>query len=645
LGFKKHLVNSRFSLAWKIYLVALVYFFATRIFLFVDSFEHDSFTIINIFHIFAIGFLYDNLFYLYALIPVSLYLLFIPQFIWQSLIHKIWLHLLILVTLYGLGFIVVAELLFWNEFSVRFNFISVDYLVYRREVTDNISESYPLVMLLSAIFIVTLIAYYWIYPYINHALNIRRQSWKQQITIVLGVFVISMLGMKFIGQNLRTQTESTYIRELASNGPYQFVAAFRNNKLNYREFYRLIDQKEQQARLCEEIKQDNANFLQALPSDSIKREINYAGEEKSHNIMLVMIESLSAEYMGIFGNKENLTPYLDKLSKDSLLFTRLYATGTRTTRGLEAVTLSIPPTPGRSIVKRIGHESHMFSLGNILKSKAYNTKFIYGGRGYFDNMNAFFSGNGYGVIDQNSVAKEEVGFSNAWGMADEYLYKQAIKAADSSYKENRPFFFHIMTTSNHRPYTYPDNRIDIPSGTGRSGAVKYTDWAINNFIEQAKKRVWFDKTIFVFVADHTAGSAGKVDLPINRYHIPLMIYAPKLLAAGEFNKIMSQIDIAPTLLGLMNMSYVSSFFGKDVLLKQYEAGAGRALIANYQHLAYYTQGKLSILSPKQVVHQYINPETNRSEIKSLDDDHLKTTQAYYQGADFIYSHGLNSWRY
>ncbi len=638
------LFNSRFSLAWKIYLIALVYFVATRIFLLVDSFEHNSFTVINIFHIFAIGFLYDSLFYLYALIPVSLYLLLMPQIIWQTKIHKIWLHLLVFVTLYGLGFIVVAELLFWNEFSVRFNFISVDYLVYRREVTDNISESYPLATLLSAIFIVSLIAYYWIYPYINHALNVKRQSWKQQIAIVFTIFFISILGMQFIGQNLRTQTQSTYVRELSSNGPYQFVAAFRNNKLNYREFYRLMDQKEQQVRLREQIKQNNAKFLQTLPSDSIKREISYAGAEKNNNIILVMIESLSAEYMGIFGNKKNLTPNLDKLSKESLLFTSLYATGTRTTRGLEAVTLSIPPTPGRSIVKRIGHESNMFSLGNILKSKAYNTKFLYGGRGYFDNMNAFFSGNGYGVIDQNSVSKEQIGFSNAWGMADEYLYQQVIKAADFSYNANQPFFFHVMTTSNHRPYTYPDNRIDIPSGTGRSGAVKYTDWAINNFIQQAKKRAWFDNTIFVFVADHTAGSAGKVDLPINRYHIPLMIYAPKLLAAGEFNKIISQIDIAPTLLGLMNMSYVSSFFGKDVLLNKDEGGTGRALIANYQHLAYYTQGKLSILSPKQVIHQYINPETNRSEIKTLDENHLKTTQAYYQGADFIYSHHLNNWQ-
>lgn len=627
------------------YLVALFYFFVTRIFLLVDNFENIHFTFTNLFHIFAIGFLYDTLFYLYALIPVSLYLLFVPQFVWKSIIHKIWLHLLIFVTVYALGFIAIAELLFWNEFSVRFNFISVDYLVYRREVTDNISESYPLVTLLSGIFIVSLIVYYWIYPYINQALNIRRESWKQQIVFVFSIFFISMLGMKFIGQNFRTETQSTYIRELASNGPYQFVAAFRNNQLNYQEFYRLMDQKQQQVVLREEIKQDNANFLQTLPSNSIKRQISYAGEEKYHNIILVMIESLSAEYMGIFGNKQNLTPYLDKLAKQSLLFTRLYATGTRTTRGLEAVTLSIPPTPGRSIVKRIGHESNMFSLGNVLKSKGYNTKFLYGGRGYFDNMNAFFSGNGYdGIIDQNTVPKEEMEFSNAWGMADEYLYQQVIKAADSSYNTNQPFFFHVMTTSNHRPYTYPDNRIDIPSGTGRNGAVKYTDWAINNFMQQAKKQAWFDKTIFVFVADHTAGSAGKVDLPINRYHIPLMIYAPKLLAASEFNKIISQIDIAPTLLGLMNMSYVSSFFGKDVLLNKDEGGIGRALIANYQHLAYYTQGKLSILSPKQVVHQYINPETNRSELKILDEDHLKTTQAYYQGADFIYSHGLNKWQ-
>jgi phosphoglycerol transferase MdoB-like AlkP superfamily enzyme len=159
--------------------------------------------------------------------------------------------------------------------------------------------------------------------------------------------------------------------------------------------------------------------------------------------------------------------------------------------------------------------------------------FVYGGRGYFDNMNAFFSGNGYRVVDQSSVDEAEIHFKNAWGMADEDLYRQTLKLADADYARQQPFLLQLMTTSNHRPYTYPDNRIDIKSGNGRDGAVKYTDYAIGQFLEQARQKPWFDNTIFIFVADHTAGSAGKEDLPITNYQIPLFIYAPKMIEASR----------------------------------------------------------------------------------------------------------------
>lgn len=307
------------------------------------------------------------------------------------------------------------------------------------------------------------------------------------------------------------------------------------------------------------------------------------------------------------------------------------------------MTLSIPPTPGRSIVKRLGHESGMWSLGNVLKSKGYDTRFIYGGRGYFDNMNAFFSGNGYDIVDQSSVADEEVGFENAWGMADEYLYTQAIKSADNAYGRSKPFFFHLMTTSNHRPYTYPEGRIDIPSGSGRDGAVKYTDWAIGDFLARVQDKPWFNDTLFVFVADHTASSAGKTTLPVNRYHIPMLIYNPARLAPQRIDKLASQIDIAPTLLGMLNMDYESSAFGKDIF--HMRAEDERALIGNYQHLGLFTPGILSVSSPQQQLQQLINPESPASEIIEVDVDNpnMRRGLVYYQGADYIYQHQLNAW--
>ena len=146
-----------------------------------------------------------------------------------------------------------------------------------------------------------------------------------------------------------------------------------------------------------------------------------------------------------------------------------------------------------------------------MREQGYDSVFLYGGRGYFDNMNAFFGGNGYRIVDQSSVAEAEIRFKNAWGMADEDLYAQAIKVADADHAASRPFFLQLMTTSNHRPFTYPEGRIDIPSGQGRDGAVKYTDYAIGQFLAQAAEKPWFNNTLFVFVADHTSGSAGRED--------------------------------------------------------------------------------------------------------------------------------------
>ena len=153
-------------------------------------------------------------------------------------------------------------------------------------------------------------------------------------------------------------------------------------------------------------------------------------------------------------------------------------------------------------------------------------------------MNTFFGGNGFDIVDRGrgylfgdsftakrtNIKDNEIQFENAWGVCDEDIYKQVIKEADKSYSNKKPFFNFIMTTSNHRPYTYPNNKIDIPSGTGRNGAVKYTDFAIGEFINKIKNKPWYNNTVIVFMADHCASSAGKWELNVDKYHIPAIIY-------------------------------------------------------------------------------------------------------------------------
>lgn len=302
----------------------------------------------------------------------------------------------------------------------------------------------------------------------------------------------------------------------------------------------------------------------------------------------------------------------------------------------------MPPAPGRSIVKRIGLETGFASLGQHLSDAGYDSVFVYGGRGFFDNMNTFFSGNGYRIVDQSSVKESDIVFKNVWGMSDEDLYTQALKLADADFDNEVPFFLQLMTTSNHRPYTFPEGRIEIKPGHGRDGAVKYTDYAIGQFLEQARKKPWFDNTIFVFVADHTAGSAGKEDLPIANYQIPLFIYAPKLIQPGEDAHLASQIDLAPTLLALLNRSYQSTFFGRDLLADN--PLPPRVLIGNCRHLGLFDGTNLAILSPREGLRRHDQALGESVEVFStLTDPLIERAIAYYQTANYDFKQHLLDW--
>lgn len=593
--------------------------------------------------VFFTGLLYDLGFLSYAALPMGLYLLLCPPWLWKRTGHKLWLNVLFGVSLFGMMFSALSEWFFWDEFGVRFNFIAVDYLVYSKEVINNILESYPVYRLVSLLAVIAVVTTFLLRSCLQAGFAAELPSWRQRFTGIGGLVALGLVSFLLLGQESpRGMGGNTYQRELASNGPYQFFAAFRNNELDYAQFFPTLPTAEAARQLRQELQSDNVRFVGTDPLD-IRRHIDNAGEQRKLNVVLVTIESFSAKYMGSFGDKRNLTPNLDKLRRESLFFNNFYATGTRTDRGLEAITLSVPPTPGRSIVKRIGRESGFGSLGQQFVAKGYDSVFVYGGRGYFDNMNAFFGGNGYRIIDQASAPAEEVKFTNAWGMADDDLYTQAMKAADADHASGKPFFLQLMTTSNHRPYTYPAGRIDIPSGDGREGAVKYTDWAIGDFLARARQKPWFDNTVFIFVADHCAGSAGVQDLPVDEYHIPLFIYSPKWVQAREDGQLASQIDLAPTLLSVLGMDYESTFYGRDLLKPQTQPP--RVLIGNYQNLGLFDGKDLAILSPNRLMRRH-DDALGKSVERRVDatDPLIQRDITYYQSASYAYKQGLLNWK-
>ncbi|HET6420956.1 MAG TPA: LTA synthase family protein [Geobacteraceae bacterium] len=626
--------KGRAGLLYLLFLVFMAFSFVTRSVLLVKAFHNLDPSPLLLTKIFAVGFFFDSVTFSYFAIPLALYAILVPDRVYRC---RPLARAGIFICTYLLMFNAVAEYVFFDEFGTRYNFIAIDYLVYTTEVIRNIIESYPVRWIFSSLLVVNILLFLCIRKYVDQACQ-TTTTFRQRLMLG-GIFsLLPVMAYLWVDLSWTSISPNNYADELAGNGIYNLVAAFRNNELDYDTFYVTRDTKQVLGRLRDDIKDEDEKFL-ADDGRDISRFVQAEGTEQRLNVIVIVEESLSAEFLGVFGNSRGLTPNIDRIAKESMLFTNFFATGTRTVRGLEAVTLSIPPLPGCSLVKRPNNEG-LFSWGGIMKLKGYDNKFIYGGRGYFDNMNYFFSHNGFGIVDKTDFGRDEMTFDNAWGVCDEDLFRKVIREANKSYVLHKPFFSIVMTTSNHRPFTYPAGRIPVPSGTGREGGVMYADYSIGRLVAEARKQPWFNRTVFVFVADHCAGSARKIALPIHNYRIPLIIYSPSHIKPARVATLASQIDVAPTVLGLLNFSYPSRFIGRDIL--DSDAGPARAFISTYEKLGLLEEDKLVVLSPKKEVSFYrCDPRDDNTTEIPRQEMLFQDALAFYQGTSYLYKNGLD----
>jgi len=616
-------IKNRYS----IYSAFLGYFilvsFLVRNILLIAAWKHTSFSLLAILKIYLTGLFYDTGTGTLLCTVYALYLLFVPNRFygskWNRFLTIALFFLFVLITLFSF----FAELTFWQEFESRFNFIAVDYLIYTYEVINNINESYPLPLLISGMLLLALVV-----TFIFYKLNLFKKSFNSKISFKNrlitsgGLIIFAVLFGLFVKNAWAERGNSRYENELSKAGIYSFFAAFKNNELNYNDFYSLMDQKEAFKLIRKELTESNSTFINN--GTSIKRTIKGTSTAYKPNVIMITVESLSADFMAHFGNTAQITPVLDSLANQSIFFSNMYATGTRTVRGMEALTLSIPPTPGSSIVRRTDN-THLQTLGNVFKQAGYTNTFFYGGDGYFDNMSHYFGNNGYDIVDRGRkllnetfdgkrtiITNDEVKFENAWGVCDEDIFNVVIKDADEKYRNKKLFNNFIMTTSNHRPFTYPDHKISLPVGT-REGAVRYTDYAIGQFLKNIKNKPWFENTIIIIVADHCASSAGKNEIDISKYQIPCMILNVKNIPPLQIKQMTSQIDLFPTLWSLMGWQYTSNFYGKNVLDPTYEP---RAVLGTYQKLVYMKADSLVILSPQRKVETYLYNKAKNEQLST-----------------------------
>lgn len=582
----------------------------------------------------AVGVLFDAVIATCFALPWAFYDLIVPRPRGRSAgrFETTWAAFWAIVYLFVVILIAVMEFVFWSEFGSRFNFVAVDYLVYTSEMIGNIRQSYPVGTWFACVLAVTIVVWWLTWP---RRWAAETAKWPGRLALFVALAGICALSLAFSRFDTSERDANVEVRELSMNGVYAFFYAFVHNELDYARYYPNLPEDEALAVARDLLTQKGTKFAGA---DGIERSVPADNPIKRMNVILVSVESLSAEYLGILGNPNGLTPELDRLAGQGLLFTNLYATGTRTVRGLEALSVGAPPIPGNSIVRRPNND-RLESLGEELGEFGWASEWIYGGYGLFDNMNAFFAGNGYGVTDRRDIDREKipVHHETVWGVADEDLYSLALAKFDEANASGKPFFAHIMTTSNHRPFTFPEGRVKRPQKT-HEGGVQYTDWAIGDFIRRASDKPWFANTLFVITADHTASAAGKTDLPVERYHIPMIWYAPGNIAPGRMDRLMSQIDIPTTILGWLGIPLKSKFFGYNIF--DLEPGRERAFISNYQTLGYMKHNRLVVLGLQKPPAVMDGTPAQPATGSGIDDETLvREAIAYYQIANRMFRDG------
>lgn len=568
----------RFAPWLSLVVVYLVLGFASRLILWAKfGLDADVSALSLPFLMFA-GLLNDFAESLYLFAPFALYILLLPDRWFRKWWNRAATYTGTLLCIVGLLYLSATEYFFFEEFDARFNLVAFDYLAFPGEVFTDIWEAYPVVQVLLAAITLGVLITYAVRPWLE-AGYAERVRFRERLVLFLPYSALLLLAIVYYPTDALSLSANRVENELLQNGHSSFFLAARTSDIDYESYYLSRPPATNRALLRGQLEGDGVQFTRLAAGRLNRNHAARADGLGQLNVVVVSSESFGAEFSKLHGSDKDWTPNFDDYARQGLWFANTYASGTRTVRGLEAITASFPPIPTVSILRRPGNTG-IATWGSVMQRLGYHTSFLYGGYGYFDNMSAFYEGNGFQVIDRSDI--QNVRFENIWGVSDEDLFDRAIEHFGQEFAAGKPFFSIVMTTSNHKPFTFRpglESEGIKAEGGGRQAGVRYADYALGYFLREAAKQPWFDNTLFVVVADHGARVYGKAAIPLETYEIPLMIYAPRHLAPRQVDTLMTQIDIAPTVLGLLGLPYEAPFFGIDVLNRP----AGQPRIALFSH--------------------------------------------------------------
>lgn len=363
-------------------------------------------------------------------------------------------------------------------------------------------------------------------------------------------------------------SEYSYMNQFAINPVFSLGRSYYNLKKEQRKespLKRSFSEEELKYNIRMIVNDKQARYIS--DENPLLRVTNTEKDEKNYNVIIVLMESFMSKYIGVQGAEIDLTPNFNKLAKEGVLFDKFYATGTRSNRGIASTIVSYPSPKAIAVTKEFtaGRKS-FFSLPKILKGRGYETSFIYGGDAEFDNMAGFLKLNGVdNIIDEKKFSENEKTIK--WGVPDDKLFEKSIKYLNTIKK---PFFTTIFTLSNHAPYDIDLNyklfkNNEFGELTNRLNAFHFADVALGQFTEKVKEEEWAKDTIFVFVADHGFKTDSNFDLNWVNFKIPLLLWSPGDIFNPEINDITSsQVDILPTVMGILGGTYKNSSWGRNL---------------------------------------------------------------------------------
>lgn len=549
------------------------------------------------------------------------YLLALPAILHPWLMHsklqRIWLKALTVIfflTFSSMLFFELATPAFIIEYGFRPNRLFIEYLSYPNEVMKMLLKGHLATLLI--VFSVLIISGLFSWKILNRVVVNK----EQRISVTAGASALSFfilfftiflcargtIGHRPINPAFVYFSTDPLVNSLTLNSIYSVAHAFKQfgDEKNACKLYGKMNTDKIISIVRRETGLQTKHFKENRQPSLSTREPTYQGKPK--NLVIILEESLGAQFVSSLGGLP-LTPEIDKLNNEGWAFKKLYATGTRSVRGIEAVITGFTPTPSRAVIKLDKSQHNFFTIASLLKSNNYTTQFIYGGESHFDNMKSFFLGNGFtSIIDFDDI--ENPNFVASWGASDEDLFNQADIELNKLHASEKPFFSFIFSSSNHDPFEIPDGIVTPIKYTEeqlikydakellRHKAIQYADYALGKFINKAKKQPYWDDTVFLIVADHDARTGGEGSLvPIQSFHIPGVILNSERDSYSD-DRVVSQIDLAPTLLSLMGVTNHSPMLGQD--LTNINA-SGRAMMQYAENFAYMSNDEVTILQPQK----------------------------------------------